>query len=56
MHLSSSYLILLQWMNEIRLRFSEEKCVIPAEIVVVSGSGKHSNVRGESLVKSLVKK
>ncbi|KAG7584082.1 Pentatricopeptide repeat [Arabidopsis suecica] len=56
MHLSSSYLILLQWMDEIRLRFSEEKCVIPAEIVVVSGSGKHSNVRGESPVKALVKK
>ncbi|XP_010489318.1 PREDICTED: pentatricopeptide repeat-containing protein At2g17033-like isoform X1 [Camelina sativa] len=56
MHLSASYLIMLQWMDEIRLRFSEEKCVVPAEIVVVSGSGKHSNVRGESPVKALVKK
>ncbi|CAH2051506.1 unnamed protein product [Thlaspi arvense] len=56
MHLSSSYLIMLQWMNEMRLRFSEGECVVPAEIVVVSGSGKHSNVRGESPVKALVKK
>lgn len=56
MHLSASYLIMLQWMDEIRFRFSEEKCVIPSEIVVVSGSGKHSNVRGESPVKALVKK
>lgn len=56
MHLSSSYLIMMQWMDEIRVRFSEDKCVIPTEIVVVSGSGKHSNVRGESPVKALVKK
>ncbi|CAA7021979.1 unnamed protein product [Microthlaspi erraticum] len=56
MHLSSSYLIMMQWMDEMRVRFSEEKCVVPAEIVVVSGSGKHSNVRGESPVKALVKK
>ncbi|XP_006297442.2 pentatricopeptide repeat-containing protein At2g17033 isoform X1 [Capsella rubella] len=57
MHLSASYLIMLQWMDETRLRFSEDKkCVVPAEIVVVSGSGKHSNVRGESPVKAMVKK
>ncbi|XP_006409357.2 pentatricopeptide repeat-containing protein At2g17033 isoform X2 [Eutrema salsugineum] len=56
MHLSSSYLIMMQWMDEMRIRFSEGKCVVPAEIVLVSGSGKHSNVRGESPVKALVKK
>ncbi|CAN8271304.1 unnamed protein product [Cochlearia groenlandica] len=56
MHLSSSYLIMMQWMDEIRLRFSEGDRVVPAEIVVVSGSGKHSSVRGESPVKALVKK
>lgn len=56
MHLSSAYLIMMQWMDEIKVRFSGEKCVVPAEIVVVSGSGKHSSVRGESPVKALVKK
>lgn len=56
MHLSSSYLLMMQWMDEIKARFSEEECVVPAEIVVVSGSGKHSSVRGESPVKALVKK
>ncbi|CDY71477.1 BnaAnng37590D, partial [Brassica napus] len=56
MHLSSAYLIMMQWMDEIKVRFSGDKCVVPAEIIVVSGSGKHSSVRGESPVKALVKK
>ncbi|XP_010548125.1 PREDICTED: pentatricopeptide repeat-containing protein At2g17033 [Tarenaya hassleriana] len=56
MHLSSSYLIMMQWMDKVRIRFEEGKHVIPVEIVIVSGSGKHSNVRGESPVKALVKK
>ncbi|KAJ7967116.1 Pentatricopeptide repeat-containing protein [Quillaja saponaria] len=55
LHLGSSYLILLQWLEEMQQRFNESKCLIPAEVVVVCGSGKHSNVRGISPVKGLVK-
>lgn len=56
MHLGSAYFIILQWMDEMRNRFNNEKHVIPAEITVVCGSGKHSTVRGESPVKAMVKK
>ncbi|KAK3193160.1 hypothetical protein Dsin_024470 [Dipteronia sinensis] len=56
MHLGSAYLVMLQWMEEMRCRFSDGKSLIPAEITVVCGSGKHSSVRGESPVKAMVKK
>lgn len=55
MHLSSAYLIILQWFDELRMRFLLEEEDIPAEITVICGSGKHSTVRGESPVKHLVK-
>lgn len=43
-------------MDEIKVRFSGDKCVVFVEIVVVFGFGKYSSVRGELLVKVLVKK
>lgn len=55
MHLGSAYLIMLQWMEELRWRFSGGKYVIPAEITVVCGAGKHSSIRGESPVKGVVR-
>ncbi|KAF8410352.1 hypothetical protein HHK36_002880 [Tetracentron sinense] len=55
MHLGSAYLIMLQWVKELRWRFLAGNSVIPAEITVVCGLGKHSSVRGESPVKALVK-
>ncbi|KAG8368043.1 hypothetical protein BUALT_Bualt15G0004400 [Buddleja alternifolia] len=55
MHLSTAYLILLQWFDESKRRFVAVNQSSPAEILVVSGCGKHSSIRGESPVKSLVK-
>ncbi|GMP37408.1 hypothetical protein CsSME_00009103 [Camellia sinensis var. sinensis] len=55
MHLGSAYLIMLQWTEELRARFRDQNQVVPAEVTVVCGSGKHSTVRGESPVKGLVK-
>lgn len=55
MHLGSAYLILLQWMEELRARWSGADLTIPQEIVVVCGLGKHSIKRGESPVKEMVK-
>ncbi|KAK9668940.1 hypothetical protein RND81_13G097200 [Saponaria officinalis] len=55
MHLSTSYLILLLWKEELRLRFSDEQYEVPAEITVVCGVGKHSSVRGDSPVKAMVR-
>ncbi|XAR72672.1 hypothetical protein NMG60_11019391 [Bertholletia excelsa] len=55
MHLGSAYLIMLQWIEEVRSRFSDRKQLIPAEITIVCGLGKHSTIRGESPVKGLVK-
>ncbi|XP_054780429.1 pentatricopeptide repeat-containing protein At2g17033 isoform X2 [Prosopis cineraria] len=56
LHLGSSYLIMLLWLEEMRRRLNgDSSYAIPAEIVVVCGSGKHSSVRGESPVKMLVK-
>ncbi|XP_062086921.1 pentatricopeptide repeat-containing protein At2g17033 [Humulus lupulus] len=58
MHLGSAYLIMLQWMEEMQNRFrfnNDGKLVVPAEVVVVCGSGKHSNVRGVSPVKTMIK-
>lgn len=55
MHLGSAYLIMLQWMEEMQCRLNGGEYVIPAEVTVVCGSGKHSAIRGESPVKQLVK-
>ncbi|KAJ0011285.1 hypothetical protein Pint_34215 [Pistacia integerrima] len=55
MHVGSAYLIMLQWMEEVRFRFSDGNYAIPAEVTVVCGLGKHSSVRGESPVKAMVK-
>ena len=56
MHLGSCYLMMLKWMEELRNGFKDGKYVIPREITLVCGLGKHSNVRGESPVKILVRK
>lgn len=55
MHLGSAYLIMLQWFKELHLKFLAGNQVVPADIVVVCGSGKHSTVRGESPVKGLLR-
>ncbi|PPD71208.1 hypothetical protein GOBAR_DD31919 [Gossypium barbadense] len=55
MHSGSAYLIMLQWIKEMKSRFRVEECVVPAQIIVVCGTGKHSSVRGESPVKTLIK-
>ncbi|KAF7843727.1 pentatricopeptide repeat-containing protein [Senna tora] len=55
LHLGSSYLVMLLWLEEMHRRLNDSNYSIPAEVVVVCGSGKHSNVRGESPVKMLVK-
>lgn len=55
MHLSTSYLILLQWMQEVCWRLTSGKCEIPAVVTLVCGLGKHSSVRGDSPVKGLVR-
>ncbi|XP_058098403.1 pentatricopeptide repeat-containing protein At2g17033 isoform X1 [Magnolia sinica] len=53
LHLVSAFLILLQWVEELRTRLCAE-AVVPLEISVVCGSGKHSSIRGESPIKLLV--
>nr|DAD22215.1 TPA_asm: hypothetical protein HUJ06_023678 [Nelumbo nucifera] len=55
MHLATAYLIMLQWVQVLRSRFSAGSWVIPTEFRVICGSEKHSSVRGESPVKALVK-
>ncbi|XAR72668.1 hypothetical protein NMG60_11019385 [Bertholletia excelsa] len=55
MHLGSAYLIMLQLIEEVRSRFSDRNQLIPAEITVVCGLGKHRAIRGESAVEGLVK-
>ncbi|PRQ25035.1 putative Smr domain-containing protein [Rosa chinensis] len=55
MHLGSAYLVMLEWFEAMRCRFDCGEYVVPAEVVVVCGLGKHSSVRGESPVKDLVK-
>lgn len=55
MHLGSAYLIMLQWREELRYRLNAAEYVMPVEITVVCGSGKHSSVRGESPVKRMVR-
>ncbi|KAG0491523.1 hypothetical protein HPP92_004921 [Vanilla planifolia] len=51
LHLSSAYVIILQWMEELRLRFSMEN-IVPVEVSIICGSGKHSKSIGKSHVKS----
>ncbi|KAL5984066.1 hypothetical protein ACLOJK_018168 [Asimina triloba] len=53
LHLASAYLIILQWLEELRARLCVG-AIIPLEISVVCGSGKHSNVSRKSPVKGLV--
>lgn len=53
MHLGSAYLILLQWLDEMRAKFLGG-AVIPLEISLVCGLGKNSSIRGESPIKALV--
>lgn len=55
MHLSTAYLVLLQWFHEMKHKFGAENCATPAEILVVCGRGKHSSARGESPVRDLAK-
>ncbi|WCJ39935.1 pentatricopeptide (PPR) repeat-containing protein [Euphorbia peplus] len=55
MHLSSAYVIMLIWIEEMRKRLNSGNQKVPAEIIVVCGSGNHSIVRGESPVKQMVK-
>lgn len=56
MHLGTAYLIVLQWIDELRYRLTAKDDVVPAQVTVVCGLGKHSSVRGESPVKALIKK
>ncbi|XXG59905.1 hypothetical protein AAC387_Pa04g1909 [Persea americana] len=53
MHLGSAYLILLQWLDEMRARFLAGT-VLPLEISVVCGLGKNRSTRGESPIKGMV--
>ncbi|CAL9104317.1 unnamed protein product [Musa textilis] len=53
LHVAAAYIVLLKWMQELRRRFREED-VIPLEISVICGSGKHSERRGRSPVKDVV--
>ncbi|KAM1987179.1 hypothetical protein ACFX15_034477 [Malus domestica] len=55
LHLGSLYLIMLEWFEAMRHKFNCGECVIPTEVVVVYGLGKHNSVRGEPPVKVLVK-
>ncbi|KAK6159612.1 hypothetical protein DH2020_006926 [Rehmannia glutinosa] len=55
MHLSTAYLILLQWFDNLKRRFESGNRTAPTEILVVCGCGKHSSKRGESPVKGLAK-
>ncbi|CAI9104765.1 OLC1v1003517C1 [Oldenlandia corymbosa var. corymbosa] len=61
LHLSSSFVIFLQWIEELRQRWvrgremGEPEVVVPVEITVVCGLGKNSVIRGVSPVKGLLK-
>ncbi|KAF7127922.1 hypothetical protein RHSIM_Rhsim11G0078500 [Rhododendron simsii] len=55
MHLGSAYLIMLQWREELRSRFKDGNCIVPAVITVVCGMGQHSAIRGESPMKRRIK-
>jgi pentatricopeptide repeat protein len=51
----SAYVILLQWIENMRSRFGIEGAAFPDEFSVVSGMGKHS-VSGKSVIRTLVSK
>ncbi|CAN6481601.1 unnamed protein product [Victoria cruziana] len=53
-HIGAAYLNLLQWLEEVRLRINDGGAQPPYEASIVCGSGKHSIVRGESPVRSLI--
>lgn len=55
MHLGSAYLILLQWLEEMKRKLSNDTSVVPEEVTVICGSGRHSSIRGESPVKGMVR-
>ncbi|CAN4125188.1 unnamed protein product [Withania somnifera] len=55
MHLTTAYVIMLQWFHQLQHKLLPENSVLPDEIIVVCGAGKHSVVRGESPVKRLIK-
>ncbi|XP_051138323.1 pentatricopeptide repeat-containing protein At2g17033 [Andrographis paniculata] len=55
MHLSSVYLVLMQWFGELRRRFAAGNFVTPADVLVICGVGRHSSTRGESPVRNLAK-
>ncbi|CAA7398738.1 unnamed protein product [Spirodela intermedia] len=56
-HLCSAFLAVLLWIEELKARLLDrgaEGKVIPRQISIICGSGKHSNTMGESPVKRLV--
>lgn len=56
-HLCSAFLAVLLWIEELKARLLDrgaEGKVIPRQISIVCGSGKHSSTMGESPVKRLV--
>ncbi|KAK4798132.1 hypothetical protein SAY86_030458 [Trapa natans] len=55
MHVGSAYLIMLQWIEEMKRKLGNDTSVVPEEVTVVCGSGRHSNIRGESPVKEMVR-
>ncbi|PKI59828.1 pentatricopeptide repeat-containing protein At2g17033 [Punica granatum] len=55
MHLGSAYVILLQWMEEMKRKLGDGKAVVPEEVTIICGSGKHSSIRGESPIKGMVR-
>ena len=54
-HLSSAFVALLSWVEELERGFQQGGVLIPREIFIVCGSGKHSDKIGESPVKKLVR-
>lgn len=62
-HLSTAYMVLMEWIEEMRMRF-EGKAVESYnggreeqdQVTVVCGGGKHSNARGDSPLRKLVSK
>lgn len=53
LHLTTAYLVILLWVEEVRSRLVSWKNV-PMEFSIICGSGKHSKIRGESPIKKLV--
>ncbi|KAK8934272.1 Pentatricopeptide repeat-containing protein [Platanthera zijinensis] len=53
LHVTTAYVILLQWMEVVGSRLARGMKA-PLEFSIICGSGKHSRMRGESPVKKLV--